>query len=76
IVSFTLNRVFTEWYRSKGYSFTITSTTAYDHKYIHGRNVFDTISIAVDEVFNTFIKRPPTARQPLLAQYCDGNKTQ
>ena len=76
IVSFTLNRVFTEWYRSKGYSFTITSTTAYDHKYIHERNVFDTISIAVDEVFNTFIKRPPTARQPLLAQYCDGNKTQ
>ena len=76
IVSFTLNRVFTEWYRSKGYSFTITSTTVYDHKYIHERNVFDTISIAVDEVFNTFIKRPPTARQPLLAQYCDGNKTQ
>lgn len=76
IVSFTLNRVFTEWYRSKGYSFTITSTTAYDHKYIHGRNIFNTISIAVDEVFNTFIKRPPTARQPLLAQYCDGNKTQ
>ncbi|WP_250673652.1 spore cortex-lytic germination protein SleC [Paraclostridium ghonii] len=76
IVSFTLNRVFTEWYRSKGYSFTITSTTAYDHKYIHERNVFDTISIAVDEVFNTFIKRPPTARQPLLAQYCDGSKTQ
>lgn len=76
IVSFTLNRVFTEWYRSKGYSFTITSTTAYDHKYIHERNVFDTISIAVDEVFNTFIKRPPTARQPLLAQYCDGAKSQ
>ncbi|GAA0710170.1 spore cortex-lytic germination protein SleC [Paraclostridium ghonii] len=76
IVSFTLNRVFTEWYRSKGYSFTITSTTAYDHKYIHERNVFDTISLAVDEVFNTFIKRPPTARQPLLAQYCDGAKSQ
>lgn len=76
IVSFTLNRVFTEWYRSKGYTFTITSTTNFDHKYIHGRNVFDTISVAVDEVFNTFIKRPPTARQPLLAQYCDGVKSQ
>ncbi|WP_270646984.1 spore cortex-lytic germination protein SleC [Paeniclostridium hominis] len=76
IISFTLNRVFTEWYRSKGYTFTITSTTAYDHKYIHERNVFDTISVAVDEIFNTFIKRPPTARQPLLAQYCDGVKTQ
>lgn len=76
IVSFTLNRVFTEWYRSKGYNFTITSTTNFDHKYIHGRNVFDTISVAVDEVFSTFIKRPPTARQPLLAQYCDGVKSQ
>lgn len=76
IISFTLNRVFTEWYRSKGYTFTITSTTAFDHKYIHERNVFDTISIAVDEIFNTYIKRPPTARQPLLAQYCDGVKTQ
>ncbi|MDU6480738.1 MAG: peptidoglycan-binding protein, partial [Paeniclostridium sordellii] len=76
IISFTLNRVFTEWYRSKGYNFTITSTTAFDHKYIHERNVFDTISVVVDEIFNTFIKRPPTARQPLLAQYCDGVKSQ
>jgi hypothetical protein len=76
IISFTLNRVFTEWYRSKGYNFTITSTTAFDHKYIHQRNVFDTISVAVDEIFNTFIKRPPTSRQPLLAQYCDGVQTQ
>lgn len=76
IISFTLNRVFTEWYRSKGYSFTITSTTSFDHKYMHERNIFDTISVSVDEVFNTFIKRPSTSRQPLLAQYCDGVKTQ
>lgn len=76
IISFTLNRVFTEWYRNKGYSFTITSTTAYDHKYIHNRNIFDNISVTVDEIFNTFIRRPPTARQPLLAQYCDGQKSQ
>ena len=76
IISFTLNRVFTEWYRNKGYNFTITSSTAYDHKYIHNRNIFDNISVIVDEVFNTFIKRPPTARQPLLAQYCDGQRTQ
>ena len=76
IISFTLNRVFTEWYRNKGYNFTITSSTAYDHKYIHNRNIFDNISVIVDEVFNTFIKRPPTARQPLLAQYCDGKKSQ
>ena len=76
IISFTLNRVFTEWYRNKGYEFTITSSTAYDHKYIHNRNVFDNISVIVDEIFNTFIRRPPTARQPLLAQYCDGKKSQ
>ena len=76
IISFTLNRVFTEWYRNKGYQFTITSSTAYDHKYVHNRNVFDNISVIVDDIFNTFIRRPPTARQPLLAQYCDGKKSQ
>lgn len=76
IISFTLNRVFTEWYRNKGYSFTITSSTAYDHKYTHNRNIFDNISVVVDDIFNTFIRRPPTARQPLLAQYCDGQKSQ
>lgn len=76
IISFTLNRVFTEWYRNQGYSFTITSTTNYDHKYIHNRNIFDEISVVVDTVFNTFIRRPPTSRQPLLAQYCDGERTQ
>lgn len=76
IISFTLNRVFTEWYRNKGYSFTITSTTNYDHKYIHNRNIFDEISVVVDSIFNTFIRRPSTSRQPLLAQYCDGEKTQ
>ncbi|MPM13528.1 hypothetical protein SDC9_59885 [bioreactor metagenome] len=76
IVSFTLNRVFTEWYRNKGYNFTITSSTAYDHKFIYNRNLFDTINVVVDDIFNTFIKRPPTSRQPLLAQYCDGKKSQ
>ncbi|MGX4598380.1 spore cortex-lytic germination protein SleC [Faecalimicrobium sp. JNUCC 81] len=76
IISFTLNRVFTEWYRNKGYSFTITSTTNFDHKFMKNRNFFDPISIVVDDIFNTFIKRPPTSRQPLLAQYCDGKKSQ
>ncbi|MCI6738982.1 MAG: peptidoglycan-binding protein, partial [Intestinibacter sp.] len=76
IISFTLNRVFTEWYRNKGFNFTITSTTNYDHKYIHNRNIFDEISVVVDSVFNTFIRRPPTSRQPLLAQYCDGVRVQ
>ena len=75
IISFTLNRVFTEWYKSKGYNFTITSTTAYDHKFINGRNIFDTISVVVDDIFDTYIKRPATARQPLLAQYCDGKNS-
>ena len=76
IISFTLNRVFTEWYRNKGYSFTITSSTAYDHKYIHNRNIFDHISVIVDDVFNTYIKGRPTASQPLLTHYCDGKKSQ
>ncbi len=76
IISFTLNRVFTEWYRSKGYNFTITSTTNFDHKFIYNRNIFANIGVAVDEIFNKFIKRPPNSRQPLLAQYCDGKKVQ
>lgn len=76
IISFTLNRVFTEWYRNKGYNFTITSTTNYDHKFIYNRNIFNNISVAVDDIFNTFIKRPASSRQPLLAQYCDGEKVQ
>ena len=50
-MSFTLNRVYTEWYRNKGYDFTITSSTAYDHKWIYGRNIFDSISLVVDEIF-------------------------
>ncbi len=56
IISFTLNRVFTEWYRNKGYNFTITSTTAYDHKFINNRNLFEPINVVVDAIFNTFIK--------------------
>ena len=51
IMSFTLNRVYTEWYRNKGYDFTITSSTAYDHKWIHGRNIFESIDRIVDELF-------------------------
>lgn len=73
IQSFTLNRVYTEWYRNKGYSFTITSSTAYDHKWINERNIFDTISEAVDNVFNNFLSRPDV-RQPILTQYCDGRR--
>ena len=71
IMSFTLNRVYTEWYRNKGYDFTITSSTAYDHKWINNRNVFESISEVVDEIFNNFLSRP-NVKQPILTQYCDG----
>ncbi|MCD7904804.1 MAG: peptidoglycan-binding protein [Clostridiales bacterium] len=71
IISFTLNRVFTEWYRSKGKNFTITSSTATDHYFVYGRNIFVEISQIVDELFSTYIIREGN-RQPLLAQYCDG----
>lgn len=73
ILSFTLNRVFTEWYRNKGYDFTITSSTAFDHKWIYGRNIFESISQVVDEIFDSFLSRPGV-RQPILTQYCDGRK--
>lgn len=71
IVSFTLNRIYTEWYLSKGYNFTITSSTAYDQKYSHNRTIFDTISNAVDEVFTEYLKFPGQT-YPFLAQYSDG----
>ncbi len=75
IISFTLNRVYTEWYQSKGYPFTITSVTAYDQKYSHDRTIFGTISQVVDEVIQTYIKRPEK-EEPLFAQYCDGTTLQ
>lgn len=73
IMSFTLNRVYTEWYRNKGYDFTITSSTAYDHKWMRGRNIFDSIDEAVDEIFDNYLSRP-NVRQPILTQYCDGKR--
>ncbi len=75
IMSFTLNRVYTEWYRNKGYDFTITSSTAYDHKWIYGRNIFEDISQIVDEMFSNYLSRP-NVRQPILTQYCDGRRVQ
>ncbi len=73
IQSFTLNRVYSEWYRSKGYPFTITSSTAYDHKWVPERNFFDTIDRVVDDVFNYYLSRP-NIKQPILTQYCDGKR--
>ena len=73
IMSFTLNRVYTEWYRNQGYDFTITSSTAYDHKWIYGRNIYESISVVVDDIFDNYLSRPDV-KQPVLTQYCDGRK--
>ncbi|MDD6492446.1 MAG: peptidoglycan-binding protein [Firmicutes bacterium] len=73
IMSFTLNRVYTEWYRNKGYDFTITSSTAYDQKWMRGRNVYENIDQIVDSVFANFLSRPGV-RQPILTSYCDGRR--
>lgn len=74
IMSFTMNRVYTEWYRNQGYDFTITSSTAFDHKWINGRNIFENISQIVDEMFTNYLSRP-NVKQPILTQYCDGKRT-
>ncbi|MDE7360059.1 MAG: peptidoglycan-binding protein, partial [Lachnospiraceae bacterium] len=71
IMSFTLNRVYTEWYRNKGYNFTITSSTAYDQKWIYGRNIYSNIDRLVDSIFANFLSRPGV-RQPIFTSYCDG----
>lgn len=75
ILSFALNRVYTEWYRGKGYDFTITNSTAYDQAFNYGRNIFQSISLVVDEIFTTFVTRPGI-RQPLFTQFCDGSRVQ
>ena len=71
IISFTLNRIYTEWYRGKGKNFDITTSTAYDHAFTYGRNIFESISAVVDDIFSTYIRRIGK-KQPLLTQYCDG----
>lgn len=75
IQSFVLNRVYTEWYRNKGYDFTITSSTAYDQKWSYGRNIFENIDYIVDSIFNNFLSRPGVT-QPIFTAYCDGNRVQ
>ena len=73
IMSFTLNRVYTEWYRNKGYNFTITSSTAYDQKWMYGRNIYENVDRVVDSIFANFLSRPGV-RQPILTAYCDGRR--
>lgn len=70
-ISFALNRVYTEFYPSQGYGFNITASTAYDQKFINGRNIFDNISTLVDDLFTTYLRRPGFA-EPLAASFCNG----
>lgn len=71
IVSFALNRVYTEFYRSRGYDFDITSSTAYDQFFVRGRSFFSNVSRLVDELFNSYLRRPGFV-EPLAAKFCNG----
>ncbi|MBR1592114.1 MAG: peptidoglycan-binding protein [Ruminococcus sp.] len=71
IVSFALNRIYTEWYRSRGYDFDITATTQYDQKFINGREYFQNISYLVDELFNDYVRRQGSI-EPLFTAFCNG----
>ena len=74
IISFALNRVYTEYYPSRGYPFNITSSTAYDQKFIKGRSIFENISQVVDSIFNSYIRRIGFV-EPLAAKFCNGTTT-
>ncbi len=71
ITSFALNRVYTEFYRSRGYDFDITNSTAYDQYFVNGRSFFDNVSLLVDELFNDYLRRPGFV-EPLAAKFCNG----
>ena len=73
IMSVTLNRVYTEWYRNQGFNFTITSSTAYDQKWIYGRNIYANVGRIVDTIFANYLARPGV-RQPIFTSYCDGQR--
>ncbi len=73
IISFALNRVYTEWYRSRGFEFTITNSTAFDMMFSYGRNIFGNVLNIVNEIFSTYITKPGI-RQPLFTQFCDGSR--
>ncbi len=73
-ISLALNRIYTEWYRSRGYDFDITNSTAFDQAFVFGRNIFDEINVIVDDIFNNYLSRP-NAVEPLFASYCNGTTT-
>ena len=70
-ISLALNRIYTEWYPSKGYTFNITNSTSYDQYYVHGRTVFDVMVRITNDIFNTYIRKTGTVN-PYYAEYCDG----
>ena len=74
-ISVALNRVYTEFYRSRGKNFDITSSPAYDQTYVYQRNIYDSVSEIVDEIFNSYIKRQNFV-EPLFATFCDGVEVQ
>lgn len=74
IITFALNRIYTEWYRSRGYSFDITNSTAYDQYFIYGRNIYESISLIVDEIFNEFVRRREQTA-PYFTSFCNGTTT-
>lgn len=71
IITFALNRIFTEWYRSRGYGFDITNNTAYDQAFIYGRNIYESVSRIVDEIFNEFVRRQGQ-NAPYFTSFCNG----
>ena len=70
-ISLALNRIFTEWYPSKGYNFNITNSTSYDQYYVHGREIFEPMERITDDIFNTYVRRQGTI-EPYYTEYCDG----
>ena len=70
-ISLALNRIYTEWYPSKGYTFNITNSTSYDQYYVHGRTVFDVMVRITNDIFNTYIRKTGTVN-PYYSEYCDG----
>lgn len=74
IITFALNRVFTEWYRAKGYNFDITNSTAYDQAFVYGRPIYDSISRIVDEIFNEYVRRQGQ-EAPYFTSFCNGTTT-
>lgn len=70
-ISYALNRVYTEWYRSRGYDFDITNSTRYDQAFVQNRDIYDNVSDIVDEIFNNYVRRQGSV-EPYFTQYCNG----